>query len=61
MDPKQTLQDAADALKSGDFDTCRTLLRAYDEWRYRGGFQPLYGDVRASQIASRLQTLGGLR
>jgi hypothetical protein len=66
MDPMQTLRDAESALRSGDLTGCRTLLRAYFNWRAMGGFEPdsdsgwLSGDERADWLLAWCATVSAV-
>jgi hypothetical protein len=51
MDPEAALAEAERAFAAGDRPTTLTQLRAYWEWRDRGGFEPPHGDQRARALA----------
>lgn len=55
LDPKASLDRAANALDQGDYDTAREALDDYGAWRKRGGFEPPGGDDRARELRRRLR------
>jgi len=55
MDPVATLIEAHAAAKACDVERCTELLTAYHNWRIKGGFEPVIGDVFARAIREMLQ------
>jgi hypothetical protein len=53
MDPKETLKQAEEAIKDGDFEQAKELLKYYSEWRVKGGFGSAKQDNKAIQLLSR--------
>lgn len=53
MDPLATLNRALDALTDEDYETAREALTDYDNWRTKGGFEPVWAGRRGDRVASR--------
>jgi hypothetical protein len=64
MDPNETLRLADQAISDCDVETAREYLEYYQQWRMRGGFEPLNvassgkrGDTFSSECQRRLGDL----
>lgn len=55
MDPAATLSDAAELIRKGYASEAAYLLDCYDEWRKKGGFEPLSGDPARDVLRAKLK------